>query len=877
MKIAKATAATLMLVAVAVNAGSVADEIKAVKDEIASNSVNRTVKCALYKAWFVDQCTEAEREALIERNIAAHRRWIELEPKSAAPRTELGITFATLGRWKEAKAEFEKVVADFGPYDRTRALWELANCLWQEGDKDRAKKLLSEFVKTSSSWPSQFGWLTSRAKYLDMMLNDSDADLDMLTLPHSVDGKPFPTPQEAKYGDKRISLAKVELKVRGMRDARDEGSHASSDPHVSQDPIIRFLKRKLTRFGTKFEKGGTPIEIELSPDAPVDKPQGYSLDVANGKVAVKARSRLGALWGVVSLIQCVDRRDEKDGSDGRDGPSICEMTIRDWPKCLRRGVNCYWYPEIMELALFMKMSTLNVYMDPEFVVSPLQRERYRIWGGRFAEFGIEMYATSRYMCMEPLLPLTSPRTRKLHYSLAEFMASCGMHHSFHFDDSRFPLHPMDLAAKGSAANLDADYLTEMYRTVKKRYPSHRMQFCPPFYWGPNGGVSYPEPRDEYLKSLGERLDPEIDVHWTGPYVKSGGIHPESAGWYAGLIGRKPTIFHNGDGIGAHNYMHYGADPTKFDKSHSRKIFDFIECFLLNTSTLTESVPVGSCMDWCWNPTAHDGASGVRRTVEMLEGPGVYEILLDATPLFAPFDKYEYDRPRIELLNEDLSDLDRRIAAADEAWRKAVAIAKNGGVSVCGFEKFGLRFARRLANARRNPPEWLVKQREATMANSDLAVKETGFDAAAGDWFFPAEVLSGGRYVPGQRGRLGSGKINLKYVFQGKELSGTFDIEPFPPEKPFKLILLGRAFNNRWPPEVEISVNGRVLYRGVPYPNTTMKSLEVEIPVDALRRNSTFLVRNVSPDVHHAYTLEANYVVVRRNCEKGAGGKRKETR
>ena len=38
--------------------------------------------------------------------------------------------------------------------------------------------------------------------------------MDMLKLPHHVDGKPFPTPQEATYGEGRISLSKVEVKLR---------------------------------------------------------------------------------------------------------------------------------------------------------------------------------------------------------------------------------------------------------------------------------------------------------------------------------------------------------------------------------------------------------------------------------------------------------------------------------------------------------------------------------------------------------------------------------------------------------------------------------------------------------------------------------------
>ena len=38
--------------------------------------------------------------------------------------------------------------------------------------------------------------------------------------------------------------------------------------------------------------------------------------------------------------------------------------------------------------------------------------------------------------------------------------------SFHLDDMRFPMHPADIEAAGTAANLDAKYLTKLYREVK---------------------------------------------------------------------------------------------------------------------------------------------------------------------------------------------------------------------------------------------------------------------------------------------------------------------------------------------------------------------------------------------------------------------------
>ena len=129
-------------------ANAATDEITALRGVIESNSVSRSTKCRYYKAWYVDQCTKEELNAILERNIAAHRRWKELAPESFAPYVGLGKTLAAVGRWKEAKPELEKALsAPEGKLSgdlRISALWEMANLLWQEGDRAGAKNLIAQ-------------------------------------------------------------------------------------------------------------------------------------------------------------------------------------------------------------------------------------------------------------------------------------------------------------------------------------------------------------------------------------------------------------------------------------------------------------------------------------------------------------------------------------------------------------------------------------------------------------------------------------------------------------------------------------------------------------------------------------------------------------
>ena len=833
---------------------------------MASNRVDRTIGCRYYKSWYIDQCSKEEHDAILERNLAANRRWIELEPNNPAAHSDLGRTLATVCRWKEAKPELEIAVAAGDKLDllrRAEARWELANCLWLEGDKAGVKKLLTEVA--ALEWPRWTPSMSGKSKFFAKILDDPDADFDMLTLPHSTDGKPFPTPQEATYGEKKVSLAKVELKLgTNGTGGTDRSSPASRISPVSpDDPIIRLLKRKLARFGTKFEKGGTPVEIELSPAAPVDKPQGYSLDVANGKVSVKARTRLGLTYGVVSLIQCVDR----------DRPAICECEIRDWPRCLHRAAIDYWVPSLVEFVLFTKMTSITIDMDNctwsarEYSLSPLDRERHRLCAARLNEFGIKPLGYTGQITIRPLLPLSSPRTWKLHLSWAKFLASIGMGDAFLLDDNRYPMHPLDIKNAGTGAKLDAKYVTKLYREVKKDYPDFRMAFCPPFYWGPDSPASYPEPREPYLKSVGEFLDPEISVAWTGGSVKTKNVTREKAEWYSNLVGRKPILCQNSNCIGKHSYTQYGADSTGFKESHSPDTFDFVAGFNQNMTHYGEGSMVASAMDWCWNPDAHDGTTSVRRALDMFEGPGVYDVIVKGTDEISYFDKYEWGKPRIELLGEDLAMLERRLAAGEEAWSNAMKIAKNGGEFMCGYKDRGLVYARNLVAARRNPSESLLKEREAVNASVSFAKNEAGFDEARGDEFIPGALLFGGTYAENMGDWTKRGLRNVKFLFVGKTLSGGFSCEPFPPPKPFVMNICARSCDAKEKGTYEVEVNGRVIWRGeafIPYYYT---NIEVEIPVDAIKRVNTFKIRNASPPKDDFRKALFHYVVIKKGVDK----------
>lgn len=851
-------------------AGSVDNEVKALRTVISSNSVNRTVGCRYYKAWFRELCTKAEREAILDRNVAAHRRLLEMRPNDTAASSDLGITLWIGGRDKEAEQILRKVVADVDsgkanlPCDRlSETRWTLADILWRNGDKAGAKKLVADIA--TMPWKGEVPRSSAREKatFLHWAWTDPDADIDSLTLPHHRDCKPFPVPQEAKYGEKKVSLASVELKVRTGGTGATGGTNAAghTSPASPADPIIRLLKRKLTRFGAEFAPGGTKITIELSPNAPVEKPQGYSLDVANGKIAAKARSRLGLTYSVVSLLQCIDR----------EKLAIAECEIRDWPKLEKRGVIAHWDPCHLEYELFNKMSSIAMDMfRPQwsFLTSPLEREVARLSIKRRNDFGIDLRWANRWIIVDPNLPLSSPRVRAMHLAWMRLAASYGAGIWFDEDDSRYPMRPEDVAAFGMSDKLDAKYLDGLYKEVKAEYPGFRLTFGPPFYFGPDAPLNkivYPEPRDPYLRSVGEFLDPEVDVYWSGPRVKTWGLWPVKIKWFSDMVKRKQVIYHNADCIGAHNFYRYGIDVPGFKEKHSPEALDMIGGFYMNTSRYSEACSTGPSMEWCWNPDAHESKTATRRTVDQLEGAGVFDILAAAMPSVAYFDRYACGTPRSELFMEDQADLDGKIAEAEKAWADAKPLMKNGGKFVYDYNALGIGWAKKLAKYLRNPPKWLLEKRDAELKNTKFAVEEVGYDASKGDVFIPSELMSGGEYFFGLGDYSGRGKRGIKYLNHGRydSVSMKFDVEVFPPVEPPKFILVGMSFKPDFQPDMEIELNGKVVWRGKAFKAHWFTPLEIDLPVYALQRsNNTIVVRNTAPAEEHQRKPIVHYAVIR---------------
>lgn len=111
-----------------------------------------------------------------------------------------------------------------------------------------------------------------------------------------------------------------------------------------------------------------------------------------------------------------------------------------------------------------------------------------------------------------------------------------------FDDIPFRMEAADEARFGTFAAAQAYVANQLLAFARASNAEGLFLFCPTDYCG---RMAVPSVRGStYLKELGERLDPAIDVFWTGPEIVSETIEPPGIEELRNVLGRAPLIWEN---------------------------------------------------------------------------------------------------------------------------------------------------------------------------------------------------------------------------------------------------------------------------------------------------------------------------------------------
>jgi len=799
--------------------------------------------------WPEEKVVAAEK-----RCLEVWKRLAELTPDDEWVRQRYGEALLYYGRPKEAVEQFSARAALHKKDDVAQAetLYWLADAQFASGDRAAAVATLAKLVEKKIKTWSRHGTDWSANGGFALKVLTTGLGYDEWSLPCSSAARPFPEPRKGTYTEKFVKLTGVKLTLAGV--AKD-------------DARVKLLAAKCKRLGIALgDAGAYELSVALDPKAPVAEKEGYSLAIGETKASVRARDGLGVLWGVVSFVQAIDPKTA----------SVRQLSVEDWPETADRGCLITGFETgYAEFMAFMKLNSLNIqsrFPGQGWYHTPLNNEILFALSRQFRSLGLTLYYGLGEISESEQMAISDPRTLPAKIKLCKMFAAEGAGVYYPLDDVRFPLLKADLKAFGSGANCDAKQVNDIFQAVVKDYPDFKMIFCPPFYWGPDSGHSYPEDRDAYLKSI-RQLDPRVDVYWTGPQVKGYEKKPYQVKWFADLTGHKPSIFQNV--IGRHNKLDYGVDPIAWDALHYDGFCREIGPFHNNTmwsSTVNQLATEG---DWLWNPKGYDAKRAAKAGANMFCGDGYYEALEPGLADLTYFDRYPYGQVDLNIVHEDAADLERKLANAKACYAKMKALKP---VREIGRYADGIRWAEQVVKAAKNPPDFMKQFAAQIDATRKVALAESKCDEAKGDRIFTAVDLRG--LKPGkQRGVNGGPERFVKWMRGAQSglnaVSFVFECDPFPPTGDYTLSICGIDDELPGCTDLRITVNGTEVYKGpgnFPQSNgyvgqkVDFALRDFRIPFASMKRYNTVTVENASPGYNKMGTpyVGIHYMVLRKS-------------
>ena len=807
-----------------------------------------------YYAYQINLLPEDLVKSMEEKQLAYMEEMVRLMPSNGGFRVALGNVYLEKNKADKAGTEFSRALelANLSPMQEGEARIGLASVAILKNDRAGAVKICQELLdrKLKTSGRGSID-PTGQAGYALRFLGDK-LTLDGMKLPWYTGAKVFPVAQQAKYTEEYVPVTAAKLVL---------GKEINKD-----DVRIQLLEAKFSRWGIKIDDHASfaiKINTESEPKAP-EKAEGYAIKVTKNEAVINAHDKLGTTWGVVSLLQLFNL--EKAGN-----PQLRIAEVVDYPDTNYRGCIA-GMP--LEAALFSKMSvvvssTLQLVVhDSNRPITPLMREVSKRQFTAFDDFGLRLYEDMPQYTMYPKVPLSSERTFAFHLKLLNEIADAKGHVYFPFDDGRFAVPKVDLEKFGSAANMDAKYLTRLYKEVKKNHPDFHFLFCPPFYWGPDSDAAYPEPREPYLKSLGDYLDPEIELFWTGPRVKGYQKTPEQVKWFTDLTKHKPVIFQNG--TGRHNLWSYITDEMPEWKTwHYEGFYEKdLTGFLKNGGEIPQVETLADCL---WNVKGYDSAASIRNAVAMFYGKEMFDIIDPATKAMTKLDKYPYMEIRPGAA-EEADEIARLSVVANEAWAKGVAYNGYALTNWGGSLASVVSGSRRLAELAKTAPDLRKTYGRQMEATREMAAGEVGIDLAKGDIFkSPIDMVGGELYeyewrmIPKRFASCIRGKLSGIST-----LRTTFDCDPFPPSGPYHLYISGLDDDKPKGVTLRISVNDKIIHEGEStFERFKWSNQKFVIPFEVLKRGNS-LVIEVMDEGGNVRSgppfFMVNYVVIKKSAQ-----------
>ncbi len=230
---------------------------------------------------------------------------------------------------------------------------------------------------------------------------------------------------------------------------------------------------------------------------------------------------------------------------------------------------------------FMYRIGMNVYIyAPKW--DPYHRDRWRSpYPGNYLDMFAELIDEGRRKGVElvyaisPGLDLVYSSREDLNLLIRKLEGL--MEHGF--ESIAVLLDDIPPELRGTGFRTLAEAQTTVVNKVYDELSPRHMFFCPIYYWG------Y---KEDYLRELGELLDPRIMVMWTGPVIAPVRITRSDVEKLIEILGRKPVIWENypvNDYFVLRGITRLHLGPIK---SREPGIWDLLEGYMANPAIEAEA-------------------------------------------------------------------------------------------------------------------------------------------------------------------------------------------------------------------------------------------------------------------------------------------------
>ena len=375
--------------------------------------------------------------------------------------------------------------------------------------------------------------------------------------------------------------------------------------------------------GEKNDKSVKKYRRQIPPHA-----EGYYLSVGEKEIVVAGYDERGTYYGVQTLRQLLSAALSESMSRSASSPksasafsvspasasasevvlsdsaSLPEITVKDYPAVRYRGVveGFYGTPWSHEARLrqlrFYGENKMNTYIygpknDP-YHSCPGWRKPYPEKESAQIRELVKVAAENEVNFVWAIHPgqdiKWNDEDRRLLIAKLESMYNLGVRSFAVFFD--------DISGEGTDPHRQADLLNYIDRHFVKAKPDVTpLVMCPTEY-----NRSWSNPKGNYLTTLGEKLDPSIQIMWTGDKVVAD-IKEESMEWINARIRRPAYIWWN---FPVSDYVrdHLLLGPVYGNDTH---IASAMSGFVTNPMEHAEAskIAIYGVADYAWNPGQYD--------------------------------------------------------------------------------------------------------------------------------------------------------------------------------------------------------------------------------------------------------------------------------